>query len=288
MKTFRSGFLAMMLAATSFALQGCGDDPGEAFVPGDYVIGVMATVPSGMFSATEISDDIYGFGFGEITVNDDGTITGSATFTTVGEPVLEGSVKSLPDVDGETVEITGTVTGTTYEIVFDFGGDFEYTSTGTISDQGVLTGDFNGPSEFPLNGATGGVVQQGEVAVACGGFLWGDDSEPLDGGNAIFLLNGDTVFGILGSEDFFGVLTGEASFVGTCDIEGCMDAEGKIVAQIDYPGVPSEVTFSIDISGGAEETPGGTSWELDGDGDDSADDYHIEFGGNTGSCFGDL
>lgn len=273
-----------LLAATTFALTACdGDDPGDAFLPGDYVVGVIVT-GSDMITAADVDEDIYGFGYGEITVDADGTITGSAEFTNVEGPGPGSVSRSLPDGEGEPTEITGTVSGTDYEITFDF-GSIKYTSTGTITSEGILTGDFVGPDEFPLTGATGGAVKQGEVAVACGDFVWGDE-DPLGDGYAVYLLNGETILGVLGSPDFFGVLTADANFVDVCDIEGCMDSEGKIVAEIDYSGVPSSVTFITNMEGGADETPGGTSWGFSGSGDDAGNDYHIEFGGSTNDCFG--
>jgi len=286
MKSLKNSLLATLLAATAFTFTACdGDEPGDAFLPGDYVIGVIVTAPD-MITAADVDDNVFGFGYGEITVDADGTITGSAEFTTTEGPGPGSVGKALPDGEGEPTEITGTVSGTEYEITFDF-GDIEYTSTGTITSEGILTGDFVGPDEFPLTGATGGVVKQGEVAVACGDFIWGDET-PLGYGYAVYLLNGETIFGVLGSPDFSGVLTADATFVDTCDIDGCMDSEGEIVAEIDYSGVPSSVTFITEMEGGANETPGGTDWGFSGSGDDSGDDYHIEFGGSTGDCFGSM
>ncbi|MCW5830309.1 MAG: hypothetical protein KIT79_13445 [Deltaproteobacteria bacterium] len=284
-KLSRPLFAAAILVA---AVAACGSDgaPGEVFLPGDYVIGVVVTSDEPV-GPSEIGDYLYGFGYGEITVAEDGEITGTAEFTVAGgdpDPV------SLPDGEGFPAEITGTVTGTAYEMTIDIDGG-EYTSTGTITAEGALSGDFEPSASVgsPLNGMTGGVIQQGELAVACGGFMWGDQDDPRGVGSAIYLLNGDTLFGVFGGTNFQGLLTADVgSLVEVCDVSGCGEAEGVIEAKIDETDFPATATLDVDMGLYASETPGGTYMDIDGGSADEGDDILIFFGGDTESCFGEF
>ncbi len=165
-------------------------------LPGDYVAGVVFSIPFLDASAKSLCCASDRFGILEVTLSEDGEIDG--TFTDYVDYIPE----ALPDDEDyidNVLDVTGTVDGTEFTLdVEDLGDDYPDVSfEGTITPDGILTAELFGDSD--AIGHAGGVVVEDddELQVACGLFYMNDGSDMNAGGFSVVLARNDDIFGVL-------------------------------------------------------------------------------------------
>ncbi|MCW5828973.1 MAG: hypothetical protein KIT79_06620 [Deltaproteobacteria bacterium] len=237
---------AALAAITTLGLAACSDSnaPDATFLPGDYVAGAIYEVPGLPLSISPayLGSDSDRYGLLELTVEEDGTITG-----TLMDYIAYYNPGGLPD-DNEYIDdvydVEGTVEGTSFTATVDVGMDYpEVTIEGTITPDGILTGEIIGTDDEGSEtlGYTGGVVVDGEeLGLACGYFSVNDEDENyLAQGDIVVLARDSDLIGIFydWEDGDFGV------FTGTMDMDDG-EGEGTLTGRFDGEDVSASAVIN--------------------------------------------
>lgn len=206
---FLSAVTGLALALSAAACGSNGAAPGATFLPGDYVAGFAAGYEDNYVDCSGFHYDVAmeTFGLLQLTVDEDGTITG--TFTDYyGVPL-----SSLPGEDdgyGDEYEVEGTAVGTDFEAeILDH--DLELSITGTISGTGVLLGKGSSGAESGLLAHAAGLeTSDADTAIACGYFSLYKTEESHHGRVALISRDNE-LHGVFLSSEFFGILDTDLS-----------------------------------------------------------------------------
>jgi len=237
-------FLKGLLAAGLVSAAGACDGNGKAgtFTPGDYTYGILIEG----FSASSLTEPPFEgypelYGFGDLNVAEDGTITGS----------LELDYTPEDDGPGD-YDIEGLAEGGSFTFT---AGDYE--AEGTFTDDGTMEGTLSGPDDqegiffaFPGDAS--------DMQVACGGFYWYIDAlVPASGvsprpsyeyngyspGIVFFNEGEDSYTGFFAGENASGSFEGSVAFDGT---DGDVDVYDDDGADLLFAFTPDDSTSVIE------------------------------------------
>ncbi len=242
LSTLKRPLLALGAVAGLGLTAACGSDSKAillAVEPGDYE-GV------GAFVIDDFDDEERGFLYVQITVNDDGTVEGSAK---VYQPAYYED-DSVPDEDEE-IDVTGTVTEDGITLDFD-----DVTAEGSISGD-VLSATLSGETD---EGEIDGVLAltpswDSETGIACGYF---------NTDNGELIMDVDGFFAVLAGEDgdLLGAFVGnpaessavlhatlEGTFATGCLGETCSGGiDGAVTGDIDGDDIEYDLDADVDFS----------------------------------------
>lgn len=289
--TTLSRFMAVAVTALLLTSAACGSD-GASFKPGRYVAGAMIGENMGSSSSPEFA--FLDYGLLDITVADDGTITG--TYQILNDFFLLPT--GLPDYsDVQEFAVTGTAQGTTFTMEIDadeintvFSGEGEITPEGEIG--AVLLGDCSGecPPDGYLVTIAGIEVGSTDTSIACGGM--GFETDDTNGSApGMYLVNEGTLYAAFVGPTFAGSMVTPISFDEddlSCmmmSIEGCAEGTGTIELEGETADGPLSESLDVEFVSGVYEPGSHTYFFIDGGNETPS--YGVGFGGDTDTCFDD-
>lgn len=271
MTSVKGIFSSVFVAGLLLAAAACSSDSkGATFTPGDYAFGVLIDG----YEASSLTEPPFSgypdlYGFGDIEVADDGTITGS----------LE--LDYTPEDDGPGgYDITGLAVGNTFTFT---AGDYE--AEGIFTEDGTMEGTLTGPDGqegvfFAFFGSASDMV------VACGGMGWYVDDTPeptsirfaydysgYSPGIVFFNPDAEEYTGFFAGEDASGSFTGSVTLDDSNSGWNYYDPEAGDLLFAFKAG--SSTTSTI------EGEPTGTNWEFSHHVDDGVLQFNAGFAGNN-------
>lgn len=266
---------AALAAITTLGLAACGSSGGFSALPGDYEGAAVAL----------LDGETPAYIYLSVTLAENGTVTGTGKVYDAGASAESMSVPSSAD----TFTVTGQASGDGVELDFEDG----VTGSGTVQDSGLVRFTFGGEIEDGEIEGYGVLAPalDGETAIACGEFGFGNETAETDGIVMLVGSDGGDYFGAFLSamgDDFVGFVTGEFE----AGVMNCGDVtdtcNGGVVGTVTGTLDGEPVELEIDSGGDAyfqenESYEVFGIYEVDMDSDDFeggliADTYYCEGG----------